>query len=171
MPFNSSESDDTKDEAILGSDENDPHGISRKKPVFSISEDIWAVLIGGFLITIVLLTAFTSPGLKFRVPVYKWSSTAELNEKVFALSNLMLITSIGIVFALLCSIAIRLSGGSVKKFMTGFALVYVLGIAALIISGNHTINYYGIEYVVFALVFGLLISNLGIIPNWLREAA
>ena len=171
MPINSSEGDDRKDEAILRSDENDPHDIGRKQPVFNISEDIWAVLIGGFLITIVLLTAFTSPGLKFPAPVYKWSSPTELLEKVFSFNNLLMITSIGIVFALLCSIAIRLSGGSIKRFVAGFALVYTLGIAALIISGNHTINYYGIEYVVFALVFGLLISNLGIIPGWLRQAA
>lgn len=142
-----------------------------KKSVLNLSEDIWAVLIGSFLIVVVLLAALSSPGFKFSVPIYKWTASGELFSKVFSANNLLLIAGIGLVFAVLSSIAIRLSGGSIKKFAAGFSIIYLLGIAALVIAGNQTINYYGIEYVVFALVSGLLIGNLTVLPGWLREAA
>ncbi|MEI9911221.1 MAG: hypothetical protein WDO71_17055 [Bacteroidota bacterium] len=83
----------------------------------------------------------------------------------------MIIAGIGWVFALLSSLAVRLTGGNVKGYITGFSLIYVLAIIALIIAGNKSVNYYGIEYVVFALVLGLLIGNLTVLPAWIKEAA
>lgn len=141
------------------------------KSGFNLSEDIWAVLIGTFLIAVVLSVAMSSPGFQFTVPVYKWKDSHELLYKVLGFQNLFLVLGIGIICLILSSIAIRLSGGSIRSFARGFALIYLLGIAALIIGGNQTIHYYGIEYVVFALLFGLLIGNLTTIPSWLKNAA
>ena len=156
----------------LISTNNIENGEDGKQNFFSsLSEDIWAVLIGGLLIAAVLVIAFVSPGFKFTSPVYQWWNTAELFAKVLSASNLLLIIGIGMIFALLSAIAILLSGGSVKKYSTGFILIYVLGIFSMIIAGNKSINSYGIEYVVFALVLGLLIGNLTVLPAWLKEAA
>lgn len=141
------------------------------KIVFNVSEDIWAVIIGSLLIAAVLVVAFISPGFQFTNPVYQWSNTAGLFEKVLSVNNLLLLAGIGLIFALLSAIAIRFSGGSVKKYGSGFILIYVLGIFSLIVAGNKSINYYGIEYVVFALILGLLIGNVTALPAWLKEAA
>lgn len=162
---------DTPVDTLVLYDDSEPGEIAGGKPVLNLSEDIWAVLIGSLLIAVVLVGALSSPGFKFTTPSYKWASAADLFSKVLSLNNLLLIAGIGLVFALLSSIAIRLSGGSVKKYSTGFVLIYVLGIVSLIIAGNETINYYGIEYVVFALITGLLIGNLTVLPSWLKEAA
>lgn len=144
---------------------------SERRSVFNFSEDIWAVLIGGILILAVLLAAVASPGFKFSTPVFKWSGTQELLSHVLSAGNLLLLAGIGLIFAMLSSVAVGLSGGNIRKYATGFILIYVLGIAALVIAGNEKINYYGIEYVVFALFFGLLIGNLTVLPGWIREAA
>jgi len=142
------------------------------KTFFSaLTEDWWAVIIGGGLIAAILVIAIASPGFKFTTPVYQWADTNDLSGKVLALNNLLLIAGIGLVFLIISSIAISLSGGSTGKFIKGFALIFVLGIVSLIIAGNKTINYYGIEYVVFALISGLLIGNLTTLPQWLKEAA
>ena len=61
-------------------------------------------------------------------------------------------------------------GGSVGKYIIGFPVVYILANIAQFISGNSTIHYYGLEYVIFALVIGLLISNVIGVPKWLMEA-
>jgi uncharacterized integral membrane protein (TIGR00698 family) len=114
---------------------------------------------------------FLSPEFKFVTPVYQWTNTGDLFTKVLSGNNLLLLAGIGLIFALLSSVAIRLSGGSIKKYATGFILIYVLGTFSLIIAGNKSINAYGIEYVVFALLLGLLIGNLTVIPPWLKEAA
>ncbi len=143
-----------------------------KKSFFAtLTEDWWAVLIGGVIILAALTIVAVAEGFKFTVPDYKWATTDDLFAKVLTGPNLTLIAGIGVLFAVLSSIAIGLSGGSIKRYLAGFTLVFVVGIAALIIGGNKTINYYGIEYVVFALVMGLLIGNLTTIPDWLREAA
>jgi uncharacterized integral membrane protein (TIGR00698 family) len=145
---------------------------SAKKSFFTaLTEDWWAVIIGGILIAAILLFAIASPGFKFTVPVYQWADTKDLTGKVLTLNNLLLIAGIGGVFLVVSSIAVSLSGGSAGRFVKGFALLFVLGIVSLIIAGNKTINYYGIEYVVFALFSGLLIGNLTTLPAWLKEAA
>lgn len=151
-------------------DINEQQGTSVKSG-FNLSEDIWAVLIGTFLIAVVLSVALSSPGFQFTVPVYKWKDSDELLYKVLGYENLFLILGIGAICLILSSIAIRLSGGSIKSFARGFVVIYLLGIAALMIGGNQAIHYYGIEYVVFALLFGLLVGNLVKIPGWLKEAA
>jgi uncharacterized integral membrane protein (TIGR00698 family) len=136
-----------------------------------LSEDIWAVWIGGLLIVAILGIAFLSPGLKFTTPVYQWSSVDDLVGKVLSPANLLLLVIIGLAFFLLSLIAVAASGGNVKNYTAGFALVFVVGVTSLIIAGNKSISYYGIEYVIFGLLIGLLLSNVFRLPDWLKEAA
>ena len=136
-----------------------------------LTEDWWAVIIGGILIAAILLFAWSSPTFKFTLPVYQWAGSSDLFGKVLAANNLLLVFGIGVVFLIVSTISIRLSGGNAGRFAKGFALVFVLAILSLIIAGNKTISYYGIEYVVFALISGLLIGNLATLPPWLKEAA
>jgi len=118
-----------------------------------------------------LITAFLTPSFTFSLPVYQWANGDDLFLKVFSANNLLLLAGIGIVFAVLSAIAVQLSGGSVGNYLRGFGVVYILALIALVIAGNKTIAYYGIEYVVFGLIIGLLLSNLAVLPAWLREAA
>ena len=171
MPSNINKKINTTGDALLLYDDSEPGEIAAKQNVSNLSEDIWAVIIGGLLIATVLIVALLSPGFKFITPVYQWAGTGDLFANVLSGNNLLLLAGIGLVFALLSSVAIRLSGGSIKKYATGFILIYVLGIFSLIIAGNKSINAYGIEYVVFALLLGLLTGNLTVIPPWLKEAA
>lgn len=146
--------------------------VAEKRSFFSqLSEDIWAVLIGGLLIAAVLAVALSSTGLKFTTPVYQWADADDLFGKVLTVSNLLLIAGIGLAFAFLSSLAVWLSGGNIKKYLAGFGLIYLLAIISLVIAGSKTVSYYGIEYVVFALIIGLLISNLTVLPSWIKEAA
>ncbi len=136
-----------------------------------ITEDGWAMWIGGLLIAVVLLIAFSKTDLKFNSPVYQWSDINDLVTKILTARNILLIAGIGVVFAVVSSLAVRLSGGNSTKYAGGFIIIYALAILSLIISGNKTISGYGIEYVVFGLIIGLLLSNLNLSPAWLKEAA
>src|SRR3954470_18599331 len=109
----------------------------KNKGFFStLTEDWWAVIIGGILIAAILLFAIASPGFKFTTPVYQWADTNDLTTKVLAINNLLLIAGIGLVFLIISSVAISLSGGTASKFTKGFALIFVLGVVSLIIAGN-----------------------------------
>jgi uncharacterized integral membrane protein (TIGR00698 family) len=136
-----------------------------------LSEDWVAFIIGGAVILAVLLLAGLYPGLKFPTPVYRWANSSDLFSKVLAPSNLLLLAIIGVILFVLAIAAVFFLGGAPRRFVAGFAVIYILGILSLIIAGNSTISYIGLEYVIFGLVIGLLISNLAILPEWLREAA
>jgi uncharacterized integral membrane protein (TIGR00698 family) len=139
----------------------------KKNFLSRLQEDGWAVLIAATLIIAVLAIALATPGFKFTTPVYQWANANDLLTKVLTSSNLLLLAVIGLIFAFLSSIAIWISGGNLRRFLTGFGVIFILGLISLIIAGNKSINYYGVEYVVFGLVIGLLISNL--VPARIRD--
>ncbi|MDI6762625.1 MAG: putative sulfate exporter family transporter [Thermodesulfobacteriota bacterium] len=93
-----------------------------------------------------------------------------LASKVFSIENILKCIYIGIAFLLPSAIGISLMGGRVVAFVIGFPIVYGLAWFSQFIAGNTTINYWGLEYVIFALLIGLFISNVLGVPTWLREA-
>ena len=90
--------------------------------------------------------------------------------KVLSGENIWKAVVVGIGYLVLAAIGIALMGASVGKFVVGFPVVYALAWLSQVIAGNSTVNYWGIEYVIFALVIGLLISNTVGVPDWLKEA-
>lgn len=128
-----------------------------------LGEDGWAVWIAGILIGGVLVFSLLNPAYKLVSPVYGWKEWGELGSKVFSISNLRVTGLIGILYLVLAWFLIR-------KF-TGFLVIFLLGWLSLVLAGNKTINAYGVEYVVFGLLIGLLLSNLNLAPAWLRDAA
>jgi uncharacterized integral membrane protein (TIGR00698 family) len=130
----------------------------------SIHED-WVVVILGALIILVSLA-----GLLLPVPVFSWKSTSDLSVTVFSGGNLQ---NIGLQFLFVIVIAIigaALTGKSIAANLKTFPVVYILTMLALVIAGNSTIKYYGLEAVIFSLLIGLLISNLFALPEWFRSA-
>jgi uncharacterized membrane protein YadS len=90
--------------------------------------------------------------------------------KVFAGENIQKWVTIGIYYMILSAIGMALIGGSVGLYIVGFPVVYILASLSQFIAGNSTVNYWGLEYVIFALVIGLLISNTVGVPGWLKSA-
>ena len=89
---------------------------------------------------------------------------------VFSGQNLWVSVKIGIAFLVLSGIGIVLMGGNIGKYIIGFPIVYILAWLSQLIAGNSTVNYWGLEYVIFALIVGLVVSNVIGIPDWLKEA-
>lgn len=128
-----------------------------------LGEDGWAVWIAGVLIGGVLGFALLNPDYKFVSPAYAWKDGGELGSRVFSASNLTTLGILGILY-------LALAWFLVRKF-AGFLVLFLLACISLVLAGNKTVNAYGVEYVVFGLLTGLLLSNLNLAPAWLREAA
>jgi len=145
-------------------------GITPDKKTFlqSLTEDWWAVILGTIIIATVLY--LTNTGTTVTLPAYKWATSEDLFGKILSGSNLLLILETGVVFLALAAIAIGLSGGNVVRFAAGFSLIYFFAIISFIIGGNKNISYLGLEYVVFALLIGILLGNLVKLPEWFKEA-
>jgi uncharacterized integral membrane protein (TIGR00698 family) len=138
--------------------------ITAPRPRLSLGEDWLAVWLGGFSIAVVLA------GFRPALPAFAWGSTADLAGAVLGGSNLARMLLAGAVLALLASAGIRLMNESVGRFLIGFPAVFALACAALLMAGNTTVSSWGFEYVIFAFVLGLAISNSVGVPGWLIGA-
>jgi len=112
------------------------------------------------------------PGLKSRADAITKeliTPAGQLPGNVFSGDNIWRSVYIGVGYLLLASIGIALMGASVAKFMVGFPVVYILAWLSMFIAGNYSVTYWGLEFVLWALVLGLFISNVLRIPGFLKE--
>lgn len=128
------------------------------------SEDWLSIWIGFGIILIVIL------GFRPELPVFKWASMKSLFNNVFSTKNIFKSIYIGLTILIFSMAGIFVMEGKVAKFIIGFPIVYSLSWFSQLIAGNSAINYLGIEYVIFALLIGLFISNFIGVPSWLQEA-
>ena len=138
--------------------------MSTQTKQFTIHED-WTVVIVGFLIIGISLFIFLP-----EVPAFKWSNVSNLQDDVLNAGNLKII---GLQFVYLITagaLGALLVGKSVKNFLLGFPIVYILTVTALIIAGNTTIKGLNLEAVIFSLIIGLSIGNFFALPEWFRTA-
>ncbi len=90
--------------------------------------------------------------------------------RVFSGDNLLRALYLLIGFWILGCIGMALMGMSVGKFTAGFPIVFILSALAFFVAGNTSVTYYGLEVVFWALLFGLFISNVIGVPEWLKTA-
>ena len=95
---------------------------------------------------------------------------AASTDKVFTRYNFLKLATIGIGFVLVGAIGIALVGMRVLPFLAGLPTVFALAFSARFLAGNGLFVDWGIEYVIFALGLGLLISNTVGTPEWLKPA-
>jgi uncharacterized integral membrane protein (TIGR00698 family) len=138
--------------------------MSQQTKPFTIHED-WTVVVLGFLIIGLSLFVFLPS-----VPVFTWSDGEDLVNDVLQFGNLQIIALQFIYLISIGSIGVFLVGKSVKNFLLGFPVVYVLTVIALIIAGNSGIKALNLEAVIFSLIIGLSISNFFRLPEWFRTA-
>jgi len=90
--------------------------------------------------------------------------------KVFSGDNLLKALYLLIGFWILGLIGMAFMGMPVGKFTAGFPIIFILSALSFFVAGNSVVNYYGLEVVFWALLFGLFISNVFGVPEWLKTA-
>jgi uncharacterized integral membrane protein (TIGR00698 family) len=131
----------------------------------TISEDWLAVIIAFAAIGLVLA------GLRPAWPAFDWTTGADLASRILSLQNLTRSLTAGLVVGLLAASGAWLMRASLMRFAAGFGAVYALTWLAQVIAGSTGVSSWGLEYVIFALLLGLVVSNVLSVPAWLREAA
>lgn len=90
--------------------------------------------------------------------------------KVFSGGNLLKALYLLIGLWILGCIGMAFMGMSIGKFTAGFPIVFILSALSFFVAGNSTVTFYGLEVVFWALLFGLFISNVIGVPEWLKTA-
>ena len=137
------------------------------------SEDWMACWLGFIVIIIAIISVLTGwfdfSALKFKTwtlwenvePASLWS------QFTWAFAGKLVLTFA--VLAVLFTGAVKIQGGSVKKYLPAFAMLFFLALIVRLISAEFTLNRY-LEWAFWALIVGLLVSNTVGVPEWLRPA-
>ncbi|MDZ4819385.1 MAG: putative sulfate exporter family transporter [Planctomycetota bacterium] len=161
------------------------------------TEDWWAIWIGGFLIVASFLAVWNSlPAdfseqiaaeekenpVKARSPATSWLTKADkwsnnpldsffsTKKEGTSSSRVPGILAVFFVSAGLFGIGIVGMRQSLPGFLLAFPLVFLLAVLAFVLAEQEVVAYYNMEYVLWALLVGLIISNTVGTPTWLRPA-
>ncbi len=121
-------------------------------------------LVEDWVVVIVSLPLLLLAGFAYYLPTISIPSD---------LSSLEAWGNIGALFVI--AIAALLAGNlllnrPIKKLLRGFIFIFAIAALALWIAKIPAIKFYGFEAVFFSVIFGLIISNLFHIPQWLKPA-
>lgn len=128
-------------------------------------EDWWAVWIG-FVILLLGVAHWLPSTPKFG----KWLSVAQslpdglggtLAPSIVLLLLIFVLTAIGMAFM----------KQSLRQYLPGFLVIFCLGWFCWWLGNWKVLTQYGLERVLWALLVGLLISNIWRIPEWLKAGA
>jgi len=133
-------------------------------PSARLPEDWTAVVLGGIVLALILF------GLVPALPGLRWSDAASA-ARLVAPEVLGSWIAAGVGVGILAAVGLALEGGDVARFTRGYPAVFALAWLSLVVAGHSTPTRWGIEYVIFALALGLLVSHVGAVGASVRAAA
>jgi uncharacterized membrane protein YadS len=111
-----------------------------------------------------------------RAAIGEWRKAREAESRARGAANtrsynlvpglIVLMIGIGILFA----IGAAFMGWSVPRFLIGFPFVFLVATLSFFIAGQTQIRAWGLEYVLWAIAIGMLISNTIGTPKWVQPA-
>ncbi|HEY1722129.1 MAG TPA: putative sulfate exporter family transporter [Magnetospirillaceae bacterium] len=128
-------------------------------------EDWWAIWIGlGLLVAALLFFAGDSTGLKWiAVAPAKWADFGQLGD--FYATNWIRFVAQFVLWGLLFGAASSALGFKLRSFLASFAGLYILSIVVLTVGAWAQASKYNLEPPLVALVLGLLVVNLNLVPR------
>jgi len=128
-----------------------------------IRKEDWLVVWMAFIILIL-----ATMGLITKIPsVGSWSSNI---TDALGLGELPGMVILGLGILVLTSIGVVLKKEDLSGYWKGYPVIFAMAVVAFVISKQATIKYYGLSYVLWALLMGLIISNITGLPDWLKGA-
>jgi uncharacterized integral membrane protein (TIGR00698 family) len=129
-----------------------------------LHEDWVAVWIGAAIILLVIA------GVRPAVPRFGWGTPADLSGMVFTSANMSRWLLLGVLLLVPAAIGAHLMRTPVVPFIGGFAALYGLALFAQILAGFSGSSAVGLEYVIFALVIGLVLGQATPLRRWFAGA-
>jgi len=147
-----------------------------QRPPILQSEDWWACFLGWFILLVAIVGLREVEAGKWAVAILPsgpklakdWTSLAAALPQGAAGWG----ATLGLFLFMLI---LTMVGGffmkfDFKRYIPGFIVIFLLSLISIIISRQQFINKWGFEYVIFALIFGLVISNVFTVPAILKAA-
>lgn len=160
-----------------------PVAENHRNPPF-LSEDWVAVILGVGLLAICLFAVlgqgantegvWSSPLKPLLAKPGTWAGTpgnpVQTLTEAIASIPLLGVLGAGLSGCVIFGIGNLLLRRSIVHFTPGFLFIFFMAMLAYVFSGNVTVKAYNLEYALWALAFGLIISNTIGTPRWVKPA-
>jgi len=147
---------------LVGGEQLKNSALKNAFPSLYKSEDWWAVWLGFALL------GLSSAHLLLWAPrINRWVLDPSVAINI---SDTPYLVAFGLFLLLVTSIPVAFMRSSLKKYSAGFPIIFALSLASLFIASQEYVNYLGLEYVLWALLVGLFISNAIGLPEWLKAS-
>ena len=152
----------------------------RAWPPWYRSDDWWAVWIGGLLLAISLgavlgfgvsETSVDNPLKPWLAKLGTWDVNPWDSFSSADRSHWLGLLGVFLISLIMFGAGIRAMGQRIRPFLAGFCMVFLLATLAFLLAGHKLIAHYNLEYVLWALLVGLVISNTVGAPRWIQSAA
>jgi uncharacterized membrane protein YadS len=127
------------------------------------SEDWWSCWIGWFILVLAIVGV-----LPHAPKIATWTSLAAVFPKGWSTFGTALVLCI--TMGVLTFIAGIFMKYDLKRYVPGFIVIFIISFISMVISKQAFMKKWGISYVLFALVIGLIISNIFKVPKFLKAA-
>jgi len=128
-----------------------------------LNED-WLAFIVGFL-----LIGATILFVGFSLPRFTWSGTGDLKH-LLSSTNVVAILWLYLIVVATGFTSVVLGGKKVGKLLIGISFIFVISILAQLLAGYKLMRGFGVEYVIVALILGILVRSMIGVPAWLAES-
>lgn len=142
------------------------------------SEDWWSCWIGWFIILLAIIGLNEVSEGKWAVSALLpagpklgkgWTTLAEAFPKGFGTTF-----SQSLILFIFLTIVTMIGGAfmklDLKRYIPGFLVIFLLALISMVVSKQAFFQKWGIAYVIFALIFGLIIGNFFKVPKILKAA-
>ena len=158
------------------------------------SEDWWAIWCGVILLCITFVASWAAPrkteidedgkqSVVIQSPLKPWlakpaSWTSNALDAFYVapsaekkgVNTIQGILGVFVSIAVLFAIAMKVRGLCSKRFLIAFPSVFLLAMIAYVMAGQSVVKAYNLEYALWALLVGLIISNTIGTPKWMEPA-
>jgi len=139
-------------------------------------EDWWSCWIGWFILVLAMIGLNEVSAGKWAVggllphgpKIAKWTSLSQAFPQ--GIDTLWSTLGLFVFLTILTMIGGAFMKLDLKRYVPGFLVIYLLAFIATILAKQKFFATWGIEYVIFALVFGLIISNIFRVPEFMKAA-
>lgn len=140
-----------------------------------LHKEDWLSIWGAFIVIAIASIGVISGAFRFKgVTFGKWGGESGSIARFFNGSEACVTTWTGVIvtfvaLAIIFAVCNQLMGKDAKKYLVAFLGVFALTALVRLISAQVTFSKY-LEYAFWALLIGLLISNILKVPGWLKPA-
>jgi len=130
-----------------------------------LSNEDWLAFFTGLAILLAAWAGVNYPSVKLG-----WADSSSFAGLFTSAGNLKGFSGTLFLISITGILTLFLRKKKISGLLMTLLLIFILSIVSQIISGFKPVKYYGFEYVIFALLLGILVRSIFGLPKWMEES-